>query len=774
MKTKAYIAALLTALTLISCGKENFTADTGGVVITLSPGIMTVTRETEYGSDKYNENVISDFKLYFYTSDSESEAATYVYPSDGSSATVNADDNIGAVTGGTNGLTVDPTTGKVSLSLALEKKVGDALFPSGASNCYVYAVVNTASVISSLPYETGTSATSIAELKQLSVKAEFGPTTSSEPWAEAQKNFVMDGKAQLTKSGDNITGDVPLTRAAAKITFTVSSVKNVEDKDNLGNVTGTWTARTDATSTSVGMRVCYRNGVNAGFINGEMSEIERDNNIFNYETKKSRTLTGDAASGWTHEMPFYSYFDSWASSASADAPYLLVSIPWAYTPAGASTPTRYFTCYYSVPFNPLTRRIDRNTWYKVSLSVSILGSGDPDNPVEIKPSYMILPWGSETVKTDAELIRYRYLMVDRNEYTMDNVNSLTIPYYSSHNIKITSSSMTKTNLKPNSGYKPYEESVDASKYTLSFNSQNQTITFTHNLINDYSNSDYDVTAYTLTFTIRHDSGDTEDSQFTETITITQYPALYVVASLNSDCNTSHIDSGTTGSGRSGNTRWSNHEHYGYLFVNGRRNTTSTGGWDGVSNLRNAGNTDPYMYVVTVSSLPAGTDYIIGDPRKESVDNLNYNFSSGNWLYGSNHQLTYYYPTDTDGTRVNNMIAPSFRIASSYGVTSTMSYTDAQKRCAAYQEDGYPAGRWRVPTRAEIMYMVMLAKDGKIPVLLSDSGWYWGSDQKAYCPGNFDNPRDESSNVRCVYDEWYWTDKLSDSQKNTFYWGDKQR
>ena len=69
---------------------------------------------------------------------------------------------------------------------------------------------------------------------------------------------------------------------------------------------------------------------------------------------------------------------------------------------------------------------------------------------------------------------------------------------------------------------------------------------------------------------------------------------------------------------------------------------------------------------------------------------------------------------------------------------------------------------------------MLAKDGKIPVLLSNSGWYWGSDQKAYCPGNFDNPRTDGSNIRCVYDEWYWTDKLSDSQKNTFYWGDKQR
>ena len=764
MKTKAYIAALLTAITLISCEKENPAADGNSVVITLSPGIMTVTRETEYGSDKYNENVISDFKLYFYTSDSESEAATYIYPADGSSATVNVNANTGAVTAGTNGLTVEPTTGKVSLSLALDKTDGAALFPSGASNCYVYAVVNTASVISALPYGTSNSQTSIENLKKLTVKAEFGPTTSAEPWAEAQNNFVMDGKATLTKSGDNITGDVPLTRAAAKITFTVSSVKNVEDKDDLGNVTGTWTA------TTTGMRVSYRNGINAGYINGEMSEAERDNYIFSYTTSKSRTLKGDAASGWTHEMPFYSYFDSWASSASADAPYLLVSIPWAYTPAGATSPTRYFTCYYSVPFNPLDRRIDRNTWYKVSLSVSILGSGDPDNPVEIKPSYMILPWGSETVKTDAELIRYRYLMVDRNEYTMDNVNSLTIPYYSSHNIKITSSSMTKTILKPTSGYKPYEDSVDASKYTLSFNSQNQTITFTHKLVNDYSdneNNPYDVTAYTLTFTIQHDSGDSEDSQFTETITITQYPALYVVAELNSDC----TDPSSSYASQTGS-------HNGYVYVNGNQSGDS---WAVVTT---GGNFDPYRYVITVSSLPANSSYVIGDPRTANtiIPTLtsSESWATANDMKGNSRKIQNYYPTDTDGDRVNNMIAPSFRIASSYGVASSYSYGNAKKRCASYQEDGYPAGRWRIPTKAEIEYMAMLAGDGKIPVLLSTKTsagrrwnytYYWGADGNNYSPDGTNPGTSSSAYIRCVYDEWYWKDTCT---KTTFTWGDKQR
>ena len=762
-----YISVLLSAaLALTSCDKEPALSPSEGDTLTLclSPSQMTATRETEYGTESLNENTINGFKLYFYSENSETATAKYIYPASGLASAANT----GAVVGGTNGLTVDPTTGKVTLKLALDKTVAESLFSSDASHCYVYAVANTGTLVT-LPSTVGDASTAMGQIKKLSVLADFGPTETVDPFAKAQSDFVMDGFATLDRDSDNnVSGTVAMSRAAAKITFTVTEVKDVEDKDASGNVIGTWTAQTDQ------MRVSYRNIVNIGLINGETDSAAREGNYDNFNSIEGRSLTAfttsDNKTNWTHSLPFYSYFNSWNSSSDANAPYLMLQLPWKYTNATDGS-ERYFTCYYAVPFNSLERRIDRNCWYKVSLSVSILGSGDPENPTTINPSYMVLPWGDSPVLTNADLKRYRYLLVDQNSYVMNNVDELAIPFYSSHEVVLVSSSMTKTILKPSSGYTPYEQTVDASEYSLVPDNSSipgkSYVNFKHTLVNNYS-SDYDVTAYTLTFTFRHK----DNEEFTETVTITQYPALYVVASLNSDCNTSHIDDGTDGGSRRGS--WSNYSHYGYLFVNGSRNTSSNVRWNGVSDQTNAGNTDPYMYVVTVSSLPEGSSYIIGDPRKDTVDNLNYDFSSFNWLYGSSHSLTYYYPTDTDESRVNNMIAPSFRIASSYGVTSTMSYTNAQKRCASYQEDGYPAGRWRVPTRAEIMYMVMLAKDGKIPVLLSNSGWYWGSDKKAYCPGNFDNPRTNDSNVRCVYDEWYWTDKLSDDQKNSAYWGDKAR
>ncbi len=766
-----YIPLILTALlALSSCGKEPNPLPSGEGILTLclSPCDMELTRaESEYGSEDYNENKITGFKLYFYSENSETAAAKYIYPASGlASLTNEAADGYS-----TNGLTVDPTSGKVTLSLALEKTVGAALFPSGASQCYVYAVANTGTLVT-LPSTAGDAATSKENLKKLSVSAEFGPTTASDPFAEPQADFVMDGYATLTKDADqNISGTVELSRAAAKVTFYVTEVKPVQDKDpSTGDVLGTWNALTGR------MHVCYRNAVNISLINGDTTPAERSGHVVNYTTSQGRLLspftTSAGKTNWTHSLPFYSYFDEWTSSSSSDAPYLLLQIPWSYTRAGESTPTRYFTCYYAVPFNSVpsavtgTCRIDRNTWYKVSLSVSILGSGDPDNPTEILPSYMVLPWGNNPVQTNADLVRYRYLITDRNAFVMNNVDKLEIPFYSSHKVTLVSSSMTKTVLKPSSGYKPYETTVSSSAYTLDFDNTSlpgkSKVTFSHALVNDYS-ADYDVTAYTLTFTFRHNNGDADDANFTETVTITQYPALYVVAELNSDCVNPSASNGISASG--------NNQHHGYLYINGRQSTSSSRAWDKVTS--NPGNKDPYRYVVTVSSLPSGSQYVIGDPRTAEITipglSGGESWINANDMEGTLRRMMYYYPADTDGSRVNNMVAPSFRIASSYGATTSMTYANAQKRCASYQEDGYPAGRWRIPTKAEIEYMAKLAEDGKIPILLSTGSYYWGSDRQAYTPDG--KPSTGNSYIRCVYDEWYWTDKCT---KTTFTWGDKAR
>ncbi len=762
MRAKSLLIYILLALPMLaSCVKSGLEPTSGDPIISISldPGKMGITKAAEYGSDEYNENEIKSFKLYFYTDGAdENTAAAYVWPESGFASA----QNTGATQTGAIG--TDPTTGKLSIDIKISKSLISEIFPSNATSCTVYAVANIAGA-GTLP----SGAASRSELKNTVITSEFGPTTDTDPYALPQDSFVMDGEGTLTRDAANfnITGDIKMYRATSKITFTVSKVSDDDIEDENGDGYKDWEPETSH------MQVYYVNGINRGYLNGTMSKTEREVGMFNYkDSGKGRSLSGDATTGWTHSLPFYSYYNYWraedgvATGDEGNAPYLLLSLPWKHrSDADPTTFDRYYTCWYAIPFNTIAGRLERNAWYKVSLSVSILGSGDPNSPTIVNPSYMILPWGNETVKTNAELLRYRYLMVDENEYVMNNVNSLTIPYYTSHPITVTSRSMTRTILKPNSGYKPYEQTVSTSSYTLTPNSDNSGIVLTHNLINDYDDN-YDVTAYTLTFTIQH----SDDSSFTETIKVVQYPALYVVADLNSDC--------TNPSASDGLSAYGNHNNNGYVRINANASTSTqqTSNWYRVAS--NPGNHDPYMYVVTVSSLPSGSSYIIGDPRTETISVPDINSGAGwsrlSWasapdMNGTSRQISYYYPTDEEGQRVNSMIAPSFRIASSYGAVATISYSDAKKRCAGYQEDGYPAGRWRVPTKAEIEYMAMLADDGKIPILLSLDSYYWASNKTAYSPEG--NNHTSVSNVRCVYDEWYWKDKCS---KTTFTWGDKER
>jgi hypothetical protein len=119
-----------------------------------------------------------------------------------------------------------------------------------------------------------------------------------------------------------------------------------------------------------------------------------------------------------------------------------------------------------------------------------------------------------------------------------------------------------------------------------------------------------------------------------------------------------------------------------------------------------------------------------------------------------------------------MIAPEILIASSYGKTtySEMTLDRAVMRCALYQEDGYPAGRWRLPTFAEVKFIMGLSTNNTIPTLFQmdkpDYVGYWCANGKVVAnnsgqilletPGNYTN----SSNTapRCVYDLWYWGDE----------------
>ena len=208
-----------------------------------------------------------------------------------------------------------------------------------------------------------------------------------------------------------------------------------------------------------------------------------------------------------------------------------------------------------------------------------------------------------------------------------------------------------------------------------------------------------------------------------------------------------------------------------------------------------------MYNITVSVLPDDDQvtedkrFILGDPRTLEVDNLNNGegelgeggsalnfglvnpdgqteaeqydfgyeptFSEGTALYGASpRKLVWYHPADgTDRTK--KMIAPAFRVASKFGGMEfgKADIMAATRKCATYQEDGYPAGRWRLPTYAEINFIATLQAQNTFVVLFGNNT-YWSA-HGAVTVNNTTHKTSLSTDLtksalaRCVYDSWYW-------------------
>jgi len=106
------------------------------------------------------------------------------------------------------------------------------------------------------------------------------------------------------------------------------------------------------------------------------------------------------------------------------------------------------------------------------------------------------------------------------------------------------------------------------------------------------------------------------------------------------------------------------------------------------------------------------------------------------------------------------------VSSALNANSGLTFDQAVKRGATYQEAGFPAGRWRLPSEAEIAFIVARQRDGVTPNLYATESYYWsGSGRLVYIPTDknagiqFSNPAaGVTQSCRFVYDLWYWGDK----------------
>ena len=792
------------------------------------------TRSAEAGDDSLNENLIKSATVCLWPNGGDwlsSDEPMYM----------ETFHNINSV-------------GSATLRLPVTEQMASSLFNLDESrSCQIFVAVNV---------DPGNART-VDELRALAISSSF---------AEKQKQdaFVMDGDGVAKMFAVNgkvgASAKIEVTRAASKFTLHLN-VEN-EVKETVDGRELIWKPDYD------NIRVKLNNGVKNSKVDPVASDV-KSGDYFNTPSDLVYSFNKDFSSDdypFTQSIPFYSYPNEWSEkyngNESSAMTHMTLMIPW--TSDGGKS---YRTCYYRVPVTDLAKtEVVRNTSYHIRLRVGVLGSFIPEEPAEIENlSYGAVKWGRENI--DVDINEVRYLVVDQNSFEVNNEENIDIQFYSSHPTEVVEATMTfyRFNFSDQGtgfGVTVTESQSDLSEkkttrpvFSTSFDNSSKILSVSHPLKifnpKDKDGKDVDLTngdkkyaasgrAKTQTSAIIKATTDKiayyertdEDeyskvefkvtvqhsdmkgtSNFRETVTIVQYPAMYISSITN------YVTEGATSfnyTGGNGSTYVNN--NYTNISTSESAGGGVSNGWTTSIGLNTSNlNWNPNLYLITITRLPSGLNYHIGDPRADLINNnlgnntigkenktawagekigsinvVGFTTAKADYPAGSLRTLQYYYPTKEDASS-KNMIAPKFRVCSSYGGTGKiLTRSLARRRAAAYQELGYAAGRWRLPTYSEIEFLMKLSADLKIPRLFGRSDgitWhYWCANGAAVVPGKAaagnqidpslksDYGDDKVERARFIYDEWYWGEETlkplsnpgNGKPKYDFTWGDRPR
>ena len=751
------------------------------------------TKVSSRGADVYNENLVKSVDCFFYTNGGTVSNAVFTALGRGADAVAEGDSTVYKV--------------KVFFTDA------DALRMFGDKNsgtCEFFVICN-----APLSYDLNHS--SVAELKELVVENDFTAQT-------VQGSFVMsaDGPSTvtLTTDGDDnrtASGRIKVTRAAAKIQFFLLIPEEFEDESNQ-----TWEPVFDA-----GIGISMSNAVKKGKVDGDYVVQNTDYVSYGAREitalNPGDEITGHEEYTYTH-VPFYSYPCAW-SDLSDYATTVVFRIPWRIK-GETDYQWKKYQLSPNVSTLDLKRNVFYRTFVKVSSlggadkeSFVVI----PECDYEIIPWMNESASGGGQGVIPGELITYKYLVLDHPEQTLNNEATVYFTYVTSS--PISSVKITTVQYYDNSNANPLRtqnvnRTISGNSETVSTNAGSITVdkgnpgyvSFYHSLENMY-------TSITVNAEITNEDG------CMQRVTFVQNPSIQLVRETgagNVFVNGwfSRLTTTPPGTGWDASSGGWNPTYYyryndnttgatGTFYHNGRDAlwssynyyiTSGTTTIDGhtcgsyglvlgrVNNLSSSIDKNFYTTLITVSSFNSSNDYYrannedihyrIGDPRVPASDVYN---GANAWTNESNFYAYVYHnnsPTELAGsweepgsilisTQVpadQSIIAPRLLVSSALNANESLTFPNIVKRGATYQEAGYPAGRWRLPTEAEIAFIVARQKEGVIPVLYATNTEYWaGSGRLVYIPTaanagiTFSDPESAStiSSCRYVYDLWYW-------------------
>lgn len=669
-----------------------------GLTITLeTPGVLS-RATTEPGSDILNENTISQAQLLIFNSDGRRTPDGY--------------------------RSLEFTDDKTEAVIATGDWKNDArLFDKGPDEMYdIYVVANAHGGSTSLHEVMTLDGLLNAVDEDADVWKMENADIASEP-KYTGKHFAMSGVSRSfapNSKDDECTISVQMERLAAKVEVNITFSNEFNKK-----------------FTPTGFYSSLRNYATRGLWRSdkEVNLKNTDRGIAGNEADDPMVaaLEKNSEAG-TAKLVLYTYPTNWGGDVLQET-FVLLNMPGYYTEEGAASGGLKESNYYKIPVrlgDVTAHQLNRNTIYRVNVTIDRMGQPQVDKPVELKPAYEVIPWTTVTIDVDGGNLNYLELL--KEEIIMKNIDESLEQYFTSSSP--VTASITEVYYYDKYGAKQPIPRNNYGRYGISASPESGNfgnLTIKSNIPTNNGIRYIKVTV-------------TNEQGLSKEFTVKQYPLEYIVTvpgwySYRTDFGSTYE---VMGNRKTWNDNFQSKVYtkgsiYTYAWYRGELKYNYWYGyyyweWDTSSNPTNvqlgekqSSNPNNNMYFVRITKT--SSEYVLSVP---AVDADGYTERS---------------------SKNNQLVAPAFMIASQLGTVYPQSFPSAQEHCKQYAEKSL-AGEvyedWRLPTEAELKIIDRYQNtDGSVIDEVLGGRYYWAASGKAYETQKGTEGTKDEAYIRCI-------------------------
>lgn len=669
-----------------------------GLTISLeTPGVLS-RATTELGSNDLNENTISQAQLLIFNSDGNRTPDGY--------------------------RSLEFTDDKTEAVIATGDWKNDAqLFDKGPDKMYdIYVVANAHEGSISLKDVTTLDDLLSAVDKDADIWKLEGANIGTGTVDYTDKRFAMSGVSSgfvPNEKEDEYTISVPMERLAAKVEVNI-----------------TFSDEFKAQFKPTGFYSSLRNYATRG-----LWRSDKEVNLKNTD----RGIAGNRANDpmvaapeknyeeCTAKLVLYTYPTDWGGDVLQET-FVLLNMPGNYTEQEGAQPE---SNYYKIPVrlgDAAAHQLNRNTIYRVDVTIDRMGQPQLDVPVELTPKkYEVIQWTEVTIDVDNGDLNYLELL--KEEIIMKNIDESLEQYFTSSSP--VTASITEVYYYDKYGAKQTILPRNYERYGISVDPA------AGNFGNVTINSDVPTNngIRYIKVTVTNEQG------LSKEFTVKQYPLEYIVTvpgwySYRTDNMCAgkvvnweagkfdrNLNQPVTSANNFSSKVYDEDENeiYTYNFKRDYDWFWPTSDWYVTKGTRQNGNDNNNMYFVRITKT--SNEYVLSVP---AMDKDGYTESS---------------PEN------NKLVAPAFMIASQLGTVSPQSFASAKEHCKQYAEKslaGEVYDDWRLPTEAELEIIDKYQNTaGSVIDEVLGGKYYWAASGEAYETQKGTEGTKDEAYIRCI-------------------------